>query len=224
MSKSKYPDTIDMWGITWMKQGQVWIGPAITDPEDPLLALAVQYECIIRRDGRYVLENPSNDRYFRALVAKVLKSPPVSGVHELYDTDFYSWTQQQAEALRAKDWPALDVDHLAEEIADLGQSIENAIEHQLERLLLHLLKYRYDPAQRPRRGWRVTIRNARHELAKLIRKNPGLQHHPACYLAEAYHYARDNAPDTTGLPLTTFPEACPWTLAQVLAADFWPEG
>ena len=64
-----------------------------------------------------------------------------------YDTDFYTWTRAQAEALRHKDWAALDVDHLAEEIADLGQSIENAIESQLERILLHLLKYRYDPAQ-----------------------------------------------------------------------------
>ena len=140
-----------------------------------------------------------------------------------YDTDFYTWTQAQAAALRAKNWSAVDVVHLAEEIADLGQSIENAIESHLERLLLHLLKYRYDPAQRSRRGWRLTIRHARREIARLLRKNPGLQHHPARYLAEAYHYARADAPDATGLPLTTFPEACPWPVAQVLDADFWPE-
>jgi hypothetical protein len=141
-----------------------------------------------------------------------------------YETDYYTWTQQQAEALRAKDWAALDVEHLAEEIADLGQSIENAIESHLERLLVHLLKYRYDPAQEPRRLWRLTIRHARRELAKLLRKNPGLQHHPARYLATAYSDARGDAPDETGLPLDTFPEACPWPLAQVLDLDFWPEG
>src|SRR5262245_57599845 len=136
-----------------------------------------------------------------------------------YETDFYTWTQTQAAALRAKDWPALDVAHLAEEIANLGQSIENAIESHLERLLLHLLKYRYDPTQRPRRGWRLTIRHARREIARLIRKNPGLQHHPAGYLAEAYHHARADAPDATGLLLVTFPEACPWQIEQVLAED-----
>jgi hypothetical protein len=140
-----------------------------------------------------------------------------------YDTDFYTWTQTQAQALREKHWHGLDVDHLAEEIAELGQSIENAIESHLVRLLLHLLKYRYDPAQRPRRGWRLTIRHARREIAKLIRKNPGLQHHPAHYLAEAYHHACADAPDATGLPPATFPETCPWPLAQVLDADFWPE-
>jgi Domain of unknown function DUF29 len=140
-----------------------------------------------------------------------------------YKTDFYTWTQAQAAALRAKDWAALDVAYLAEEIADLGQSIENAIENHLERLLVHLLKYRYDPAPEPRRLWRLTIRHARRELAKLLRKNPGLQHHPARYLATAYQHAREDAPDETALPPETFLDICPWPLAQVLDPDFWPE-
>jgi uncharacterized protein DUF29 len=114
--------------------------------------------------------------------------------------------------LRAKNVAALDLEHLAEEIEDLGQSIENVIESHLERLLLHLLKYRYDPAQRPWRGWRLTVRHARRELARLLRQNPGLQYHPARYLAEAYQHARNDAPDATGLALTTFPEACPWAV------------
>jgi hypothetical protein len=66
-----------------------------------------------------------------------------------YDTDFYAWTQAQAQALQARDWPALDIEHLTEEIADLGSSQRYGIESQLERLLVHLLKYRDDPAQRP---------------------------------------------------------------------------
>jgi hypothetical protein len=127
----------------------------------------------------------------------------------MYDTDFSTWAQAQAAALRAKDWAALDVAHLAAEIEDLGQSIENAIESQLERLLLHLLKYHFDPAQRPRRGWRLTIRHARREIARRLRKNPGLQQHPARYLAEAYRHAREDAPDAIGLLPATFPEACP---------------
>jgi Domain of unknown function DUF29 len=140
-----------------------------------------------------------------------------------YDTDFYTWTQTQAAALRGKDWAALDVAHLAEEIAELGQSIEQAVESQLERLLLYLLKLRCDPAARPRRGWRVTVRHARHEIAKHVRRNPGLQHHPAQVFADAYAFACRLAPDATGLPPTTFPEACPWTLAQVLDEAFWPK-
>ena len=138
-----------------------------------------------------------------------------------YDTDFYAWTQTQAAALQAKDWAALDVAHLAEEIADVGNALRFTIESHLERLLLHLLKWRYDPAQDPRRLWRLTIRHARREIAK--RAGGSLQDYPAQYLAAAYHLACEDAADETGLPLTTFPEACPWTPAQVLDPEFWPE-
>jgi hypothetical protein len=140
-----------------------------------------------------------------------------------YDTDFYAWTQAQAAALRAKDLAVLDLEHLAEEIESLGKRDRRAIESQLRRLLLHLLKYRYDPAQEPRRGWRVTIRDARREITDLLEDSPSLQPHPERYLARAYRIACENAIDETELPPETFPEGCPWTIAQVLDADFWPE-
>jgi hypothetical protein len=140
-----------------------------------------------------------------------------------YNEDFYAWTKAQADALREGKWPDVDLVRVAEEIEDLGRSIENAIESQMERLLLHLLKYRYDPSQRPRRGWRLTIRHARREISRHIRKNPGLQPYPAGYLVEAYRYARADAPDATRLPVDTFPGTCPWTIDEVLREDFFPE-
>jgi Domain of unknown function DUF29 len=138
-----------------------------------------------------------------------------------YDQDFYAWTQEQAAALRAKEWKTLDLENLAEEIESLGRSERYAIENHLQNLLTHLLKWRYDPATEPRRGWRITIRNARLDIAK--RALGHLQHYPAQYLATAYRHAREDAADETDLPLATFPEVCPWPIAQVLAADFWPE-
>lgn len=138
-----------------------------------------------------------------------------------YDTDFYGWTQEQARALLTRSWDKVDIAHLAEEIVDVGNEVRFTIESHLDRLLLHLLKYRYDPAPEPRRGWRLTIRHARREIAK--RAQGSLQHHPAQYLAEAYRHARADAPDETGLPLATFPETCPWPVAQILDGDFWPE-
>jgi Domain of unknown function DUF29 len=140
-----------------------------------------------------------------------------------YDTDFYQWTQTQAAALRAKEWATLDVENLAEEIESLGKSDRRAIESHLERLLLHLLKWRVDPARDPRRGWQLTIRHARHEIAKLLRDSPSLRDHPAQALADAYRHARGNAAIDTERPLATFPEACPWTIDQVLDEDFLPE-
>lgn len=138
-----------------------------------------------------------------------------------YETDFYGWTQTQAEALRAKDWAALDVDHLAEEIEDVGNSVRFAIESQLVRLLLHLLKLQYDPATRPRRVWKVTVIDAREQIAE--RAMMGLQHHPERYLPTAYRRARQRALVLIGRPLGDIPERCPWTITQVLDPDFFPE-
>jgi hypothetical protein len=138
-----------------------------------------------------------------------------------YETDFYAWTQEQAAALRDGKWDTLDRANLAEEIESLGLRDRDAIESQLVRVLLHLLKLTYDPAPRPRRGWRVTVADAREKVARKARGS--LQHHPANYLPAAYRYARRKAALATGLPLTEFPEACPWSIAQVLEEDFWPE-
>jgi hypothetical protein len=140
-----------------------------------------------------------------------------------YDTDFYAWTQAQAAAIRAKDAAALDIEHLAEEVEDLGRAVRKSIGSQLERLLLHLLKWQYDPATDPRRLWRLSIRHARREIADDLAENRSLHGYPAERLADAYRHAREDAVDETGLPPATFPEACPWPLAQVLDEDFLPE-
>jgi hypothetical protein len=139
-----------------------------------------------------------------------------------YDTDLYAWTQAQAQALRAKDWPALDVDHLAEEIDSVGIADEHAITRHLQRLLRHLLKWRYQPMHRAP-SWRRSIHQARDAIADRLERSPSLRNYPARRVPLAYRRARRDAADETGLPLATFPETCPWALAQVLDENFWPE-
>ena len=65
-----------------------------------------------------------------------------------YETDFYTWTKVQAAALRAKDWPMLDVANLAEEIESLGNEQAHAVESHLVIVLTHLLKWRYQSERR----------------------------------------------------------------------------
>jgi hypothetical protein len=139
-----------------------------------------------------------------------------------YDTDFYTWTQTQAQALRAKDWTALDVDHLAEEIESLGNEQRHAVRSHLRVLLWHLLKWAYQPDHRAT-SWRTSILNARAEIADRLEDYPSLRPLVPTLLASAYPRARRLAAAETGLPLASFPEACPWPLAQVLDEDFWPE-
>src|SRR6266542_1157 len=133
----------------------------------------------------------------------------------MYDTDFYTWAQAQAAALRAKNWAALDVANLAEEIESLGNEQAHAVESHLVVVLMHLLKWCYQPPRRSR-GWRTSVRVGRQQIARRLRRNPGLRPDLPTVLTDAYTDARKRAMDDTGLPLATFPEACPWPLAQVL--------
>jgi hypothetical protein len=90
----------------------------------------------------------------------------------LYDTDVYAWTQTPATALRRRDWTALDVEPLAEEIESLGRRDRPAIVSQLTRVLHHSLKWRYDPSPEPRCGWQLTLLPARQELAEPLAESP----------------------------------------------------
>jgi len=143
---------------------------------------------------------------------------------ELYALDFYAWTQTTAAALRAGKWHDVDPEALAEEVESLGRSEHRELEHRLDGLLLHLLKWRYQPSRRQTgHSWRATIREHRHQLARLLRDSPSLRPRVAVVLPASYAYARQSASDETGLSLQTFPEVCPWPAEQVLDADFWPE-
>jgi hypothetical protein len=139
-----------------------------------------------------------------------------------YDTDFYAWALAQAAALRAKDWAALDLAHLAEEVEDLRKTERRAVQSQLRLILSHLLKWGYQPGRRTE-SWRTTIANGRvlvqedmEDIPSLARELPGL-------LTWVYPRARRDAAKDTGLPLTAFPDPCPWPPEQVLQEDFWPE-
>lgn len=140
----------------------------------------------------------------------------------LYDTHFDAWAQQQAAALWAKVWNQLDIEHLAEEVEDLRETERNALRSQLRRLTSHLLKWHYQPEKR-RESWQATIRDARGLLEDDLETSPSLAGQLDTLLAWAYPRARRQAAKETGLPLPTFPEMCPWSIAPLLDEDFWPD-
>jgi hypothetical protein len=98
-------------------------------------------------------------------------------VSELYDRDFFLWTQEQAAALRAarKSNLPLDWDNLAEEVESLGTSQRTELNSQVRRILRHLFKLEASPAADPRAGWRTTVRDARIEIEDLLEGSPSLR-------------------------------------------------
>src|SRR6516164_170568 len=83
-----------------------------------------------------------------------------------YEDDFYAWTKYQAEVLRSLRVSdnRFDREHVAEEIEDLGKSERDAVRSQIRRIIEHLLKLTYSPAEQPRFDWMETILDARQEL------------------------------------------------------------
>ncbi len=154
-------------------------------------------------------------------MATTIKKPTRGGA-TLYETDVVAWAEAQAEALRAGRFDELDLENLAEEIADVAKREAQAVESHLETLILHLLKWRYDPDHRSR-SWEGTIRVARHKIAKLLRDSPSLRPRMPALLEDAYPDARVRAGVETGLPEATFPTACPFTLDQI-TGEWLPEG
>src|SRR5215470_13471834 len=87
-----------------------------------------------------------------------------------YEDDFYAWTQYQAEVLRtmAVADNRFDRENVAEEIEDLGRSERDAVRSQVRRIIEHLLKLAYSPAQQPRFDWMASIAEARATLGDKI--------------------------------------------------------
>jgi len=139
----------------------------------------------------------------------------------LYETDFYGWIQQQANVLRAGSFAALDLDNLIEEIESMGKSHQRALESRLEILLIHLLKWQFQP-DRAAPSWKYTIREQRRRIADHLKKNPSLKTRVPEAFETAYSYAIMRVSEETGLEEARFPTQCPWMFEQVLDADFWP--
>jgi len=141
----------------------------------------------------------------------------------LYDQDFYTWCLTTAALIREEEWYDLDREALAEEIESLAKRDRRALRRRLQLVLMHLLKWRYQPLERSG-SWRRTIRTQRTAIQEILADSPSLRPTMTTILTQRYPHAREDASDETGLPLATFPEPCPWTPEQVLDADFWPEG
>ncbi|OKH30028.1 hypothetical protein NIES2119_31630 [[Phormidium ambiguum] IAM M-71] len=140
---------------------------------------------------------------------------------DLYETDFYAWTQRQAQLLRQHQLDCLDIENLVEEIDSLGKQQQQELVNRLSVLLGHLLKWEYQPSKRSR-SWVTTIREQRRRVAKLLQKNPSLKSFLNEAMLEAYLSGVDLAIEETGIELDDFPSEIPYTWEQIENPNFFP--
>ena len=140
----------------------------------------------------------------------------------LYEQDFYAWTHEQAGLLRAGNLVEADITHIIEEMESMGRSERRELVNRLTVLLLHLLKWRFQPALRGN-SWRLSIKEQRIRLAAHLEDNPSLKAEIDQAILQAYRLAAIEAERETGLSESTFPTACPFSFEQMMDERFWPE-
>jgi hypothetical protein len=153
----------------------------------------------------------------------------MTDLETLYTIDYSAWAERQVQLLRAGRYSELDVEHLLEELSDMGKSERRELENRLTVLLAHLLKWDYQYRTLSER-WRefkgdssrASIIEQRNWLETFLTQAPRLEARLLATIVEAYADAVGLASDDSGLPSSTFPNQCPCSPEQLFDKTFYP--
>ncbi len=143
-------------------------------------------------------------------------------ITNLYEQDYHLWLKITAKLLKNRQLEKLDYDNLIEEIEAMGRSEKRAIESNLIVLLMHLLKYQYQP-EKQTNSWRYTIREHRRRIIRSLEDSLSLKKYLTDVFESCYDYARKEAADETGLSLDIFPLKNPFSVKETLSFEFLPD-
>ncbi len=144
-----------------------------------------------------------------------------SPAHVGYDRDVVAWSVEQARLLRAGLFHLLDVEHIADEIEDVGKSEGRELASRMAVLLAHRLKWEFQPARRSH-SWENTIREQQKKVIRRLARTPSLRpelENPD-WIEDVWGDALTAAANETGLDIAGFPGVCPWPLADVVFEDW----
>lgn len=139
-----------------------------------------------------------------------------------YDKDVVAWANEQAALLRAGKLSAIDIEHIAEEIEDVGRSEKRELTSRMAVLLAHLLKWQFQPARRGS-SWRRTIDAQREDISYALAESPSLKPLLSNLDFDRLVWKKAVAQAVTETGLDVFPETCPWPMERALDSEFFPE-
>ncbi|MEB3309931.1 MAG: DUF29 domain-containing protein [Snowella sp.] len=140
----------------------------------------------------------------------------------LYDTDFNLWIEQTVTALKKGNLQELDLENLIEEIESMGKSDKRSLVSRLEVLLMHLLKWKYQPERRSK-SWIATINEQRRKIRLILKDSPSLMPYLKEQFTECYLEAKRDAAKETNLETGIFLLICPFSVENVLNPEYFPE-
>lgn len=151
--------------------------------------------------------------------------------NNLYEHDLQYWIEQTIQQLRNREFGLLDIEHLIEELVDLGKAEKNALKSNLTILLAHLLKLmvQHDMPNMMKGSWYSSVLEHRQRVLNNLSDTPSLK----SFLVEAVEKAY---PDSRKLAIkegklanfgvrmpeeSEYPMVCPFSVEQILDEDFY---
>ena len=150
------------------------------------------------------------------MLQQTILDPPSE---QLYEQDFWLWTQTMVEALKSGNFSQLDWVNLAEEVESLGRSDRRELQSRLTVLLMHLLKWQFQSDMRSG-SWRGTLAEQRIRILKLLQESPSLRSFFEASIDECYDDAKVKASEETGLVMAIFPVRCSYAIEDILRIEF----
>lgn len=144
----------------------------------------------------------------------------IANPNSLYEQDFYMWIETTAQQLKEGKFDEVDLTNLIEEIESMGRSEKRELKSRLIVLLMHLLKWQYQPEKRSE-SWRSTISEQRICIEGLLEDSPSLKPLISEVFDDCYQKARLKAADETGIKLNFFPKESPFSLEETLQVSFF---
>lgn len=144
---------------------------------------------------------------------------PTSFSNHLYEQDYCLWLETTAKLLRDRQLDSLDFEHLIEEIEDMGKEKRRELKNRLIVLLMHLLKYQYQPENRSA-SWVSTIWEQHYQIESLLTDSPSLKPYYLEIFSDCYLKAVRAASTETKLPTKAFPTESPFLPGDVINPDF----
>jgi hypothetical protein len=141
---------------------------------------------------------------------------------KLYEQDYYLWLKKTAELLQTDRLAEVDIPNLIEEIEDMGKSVRQATRNNLIVVLMHLLKYSYQPERRSD-SWLDSIVEHRRRIDLALEDSPSLKPYLEEVFPDCYRKARQDAARQTKLPINIFPEVSPFSVEETLNPDWLPD-
>ena len=168
-----------------------------------------------------------NTHHFERIKILEVDNKPLDKLEKLcmttinYEADIIAWANEQAWLVRNRKFELLDVEHIAEEIEDVGKSEQRELGNRMTVLIAHLLKWQFQP-ERQGRSWELTIRNQRKAIQLHLKQVPSLKSKLNDFewweivWGDAVYQASKET------ELDTFPETRLWSIDNILSDSWLP--